>query len=545
MRTARAGHRPLRRARISFRRGLRWAEMQVPRLRRELSSWGGSLAFHGAILLFLLWVVLHSAPVAEEEPIDTAIQGQLTDDVTSAADANEAGDPFTKLDDDAISLPMDPDDLDPSILNVPELPESIRFSDEMASGAVLDLGTRQTNAPSVMEPTLGSSPAMLGAVSMTAPFSGRSPAAKAALLRKEGGTKESEAAVERGLDWIARHQAEDGHWSLDPTPFCGAVPCGPANAMVSDTAATGLALLPMLGAGHIHTQKGRYQGTIARGLAWLLAVQSAEGELHLGGEWNSQMYSHAIATMALCEAYGLSGDQKLRRPAQAGVDFICRAQNSLDGGWRYYPGQSGDTSVFGWQMMCLRSAFLSGLKVPGRSVTAARTYLRFASVDKRGTAYSYLPGRTASPVMTAEALLCRQYLGWSRDMPAMKAGAGMVFEDLMNSSENNIYYWYYATQMLHNMGGKAWPVWNDRVRDYLVMTQIKTPTCDHGSWEPGGDRPDRWGRSAGRHFVTCLSLLTLEVYYRYLPLYREKDSRPLEGERQPAPPAEKAAQGTN
>jgi hypothetical protein len=295
-----------------------------------------------------------------------------------------------------------------------------------------------------------------------------------------------------------------------------------------------MALLPILGAGHTHTKKGRYQATLTRGLNWLLAVQQPTGELFTGGESNGRMYSHAIGAMALCEAYGLSGDRRLLRPAQQAVDFIRAAQGTGDGGWRYQPGAPGDTSVFGWQMMCLRSASLAGIKIGLGTIRGVKNYLNLAAADPAGATYSYMPGHGPNLVMTAEALLCRQYLGAKRTAPFMLSGAGLVYEDLMSSDDVNIYYWYYATQLLHNMGGKNWSRWNTRVRDFLVDSQTRNKACDNGSWDPLSPQEDRWGRRAGRHYQTCLSVMTLEVYYRYLPVYRT-DPRSMDPSSDPGP----------
>ena len=282
----------------------------------------------------------------------------------------------------------------------------------------------------------------------------------------------------------------------------------------------GLALLPFLGAGHIHTQPGKYKDTVQKGLDWLLLHQQKSGELFLGGLFNAQMYSHAIASMALCEAYGLSQDPKLKQPAQLAINFIAQSQNKDDGGWRYSPGMAGDTSVLGWQMFALRSARLAGLDVPKNVVRGCSYFLDLVGTDKHMTRYAYIPGRNETITMTAEALLCRQYLGWLRDSPAMIKGAAGVWDDLRESNERNIYYWYYATQLLHNMQNKAWRQWNARVRDGLVAMQVLGDGCDRGSWSPFAPVPDRWGRAAGRLFQTSMSVLTLEVYYRFLPLYR-------------------------
>ena len=102
----------------------------------------------------------------------------------------------------------------------------------------------------------------------------------------------------------------------------------------------------------------------------------------------------------------------------------------------------------------------------------------------------------------------------------MNKGAAGVWDDLRGSDDRNIYYWYYATQLLHNMQNKAWKQWNVKVRDGLVAMQVTGDGCDRGSWSPVLPVPDRWGLRGGRLFQTSLSILTLEVYYRFLPLYR-------------------------
>jgi hypothetical protein len=369
------------------------------------------------------------------------------------------------------------------------------------------------------------------------------------MVRREGGTVQSEKAVEDGLDWMVRHQRPDGGWSLNFHAQCRGNGCPPQSAMESDTAATGLALLPLLGAGHIHTVKSRYQANVRQGIDWLIAHQQPTGELFIGGADTARLYSHAIASMALCEAYGLSGDPALRRPAQQALNFIVAAQNEADGGWRYFPGQAGDTSVFGWQMFALRSARLAGLTVPRNVMKGCKAYLDMAAVDARKTVYAYRPSRSPSPVMTAEALLARQYLGWPRDFPPLVKGAGRIAVDLEESKERNIYYWYYATQLLHHMKNQDWEKWNLRVREYLIGSQILADSSAKGSWDPFLPGPDRWGRSGGRLFMTSLSVLTLEVYYRYLPLYSDEvmerqggDPAPDPTATPPTPPSARAAE---
>ena len=142
--------------------------------------------------------------------------------------------------------------------------------------------------------------------------------------------------------------------------------------------------------------------------------------------------------------------------------------------------------------------------------------------------YSYMPDWPVSPTMTAEALVCRQLLGWPREHPSLIAGTSEIAMHLEASTQRNIYYWYYATQLLHNMHTKDWERWNARVREGLISMQSTSSACDHGSWDPNAPELDMWGVRGGRLYMTSLSLLTLEVYYRYLPLYRD-DGREMPG----------------
>ncbi len=320
-----------------------------------MPSWGTSVLIHGVALVVLATVVFIGG-VEREQPadFDTSIISLADDPLDTLTPAPRSGDPFTDARSDlAPSLSLRSSDRDLRQPNIsvatfgPKLAMPDRSSSDRNSGSSELSQSIRTHVEDI-----------------TAPFSGRTGAGKAQLIRREGGTPASERAVQEGLNWLARHQRGDGGWSLDVSAQCKLPGCPDDVHAVSDTAATGLALLAFLGAGHIHTEPSRYQDQVKRGIDWLISHQQKTGELFLGGAINSALYSHAIATMALCEAYGLSKDPRLKEPAQLGIDYIAQAQNKEDGGWRYSPGMPGDTSVFGWQMFALRSAKLGGLDVP-------------------------------------------------------------------------------------------------------------------------------------------------------------------------------------
>jgi hypothetical protein len=120
--------------------------------------------------------------------------------------------------------------------------------------------------------------------------------------------------------------------------------------------------------------------------------------------------------------------------------------------------------------------------------------------------------------MTSVGLLCRQYLGAKRDNPMMIAGTQYLMNNMPDVNRSNVYYWYYATQVLHNMNGYEWDQWNRKMRKLLVETQNRdSGSCANGSWDPA---KDQWGKSGGRIMMTSLAALTLEIYYRYLPLFK-------------------------
>jgi hypothetical protein len=169
----------------------------------------------------------------------------------------------------------------------------------------------------------------------------------------------------------------------------------------------------------------------------------------------------------------------------------------------------------GWQLMALQSARAARLEVPDFTLELAGQFLdRVQSAG--GSQYAYRVGEQATPTMTAEALLCRVYLGWGRDTGGLADGVEyLVNENPPSSQDWNIYYWYYATQVLHHYGGDPWRAWNTRMRDVLVFDQENYGT-HAGSWPPRG----AFGDAGGRLYVTALAVCTLEVYYRHLPIFR-------------------------
>ncbi|NLF69107.1 MAG: terpene cyclase/mutase family protein [Candidatus Anammoximicrobium sp.] len=340
-------------------------------------------------------------------------------------------------------------------------------------------------------------------------FEGRTPTARARLLGQRGGTPASEDAVARGLAWIAAHQRPNGSWWFDHRDGpCGGQ-CRDPGTVGSTTAATGLALLPFLGAGEIGAGS-QYEKVVDDGLYYLrsrILITALGGDLQEG-----TMYAQGIAAITLCEAYAMTGDESLRSAAQLAIDFICRAQHEA-GGWRYYPGQPGDTTVFGWQLMALKSARLAGLEVPSETFARAERFLDSVQNDD-GAVYGYQkPDK--SPTPTAVGLLSRMYLGWRRS--DSRLGRGVSYLEKLGPSRTDMYFNYYATQVLHHYESPGWDRWNTALRDRLVATQSRRGH-EHGSWY----FHDPHGKSGGRLYTTAICVMILEVYYRHMPLYGKR-----------------------
>jgi len=349
-------------------------------------------------------------------------------------------------------------------------------------------------------------------------FNGRGQATKSRLVAAGGGNDASEAAVARGLIWLSKQQKANGAWIFDG---------GSANDPI---AATGLGLLPFLAAGQTHkvSKDNKYNKTVDGGLKFLVNNQLPTGTF----KNCSGMYSHAIATVALCEALGMSGDRSfLQSPAQRAINYIVGAQGT-DGSWGYGANSNGDTSIVGWQIQALQSGKLcKELVVDKRAFTRASKFLDSVSSGSAKGMYGYTsPG--ARPSLTAVGLLSRYYAdGWGPNNPGMASGVEYLRKQWMPSEGRlDMYYYYYATQVMHFYEGPEWHKdWNPAMRDMLVKLQVpEGKGANSGSWDPDGGF---MGGSCGRLGCSIMSLLTLEVYYRHLPLYKRDNAGLKELER--------------
>ena len=353
----------------------------------------------------------------------------------------------------------------------------------------------------------------------------RTPEGRLEAGKRYGATEESEQAVEMALAYLAAHQRDNGSWSFDLNlaPCNGR--CRHTKAPNRDsktpvTGATGLALLAFLGAGYTHHQPSPYQETVRRGIYFLRSVAA---ETASGYDWQSgSMYGHGIALMALEEALcmtrdGNQYDSDLLDLVQQGANFSCIAQHP-NGSWGYVPGRPGDVTITGWQVLSLIGSRKGGAALHTNTLPDAKSFL-MSTCEGRNFWFGYNspPGE---PTTAAIGLTLMLFLGQSPYETPFERALDRIAE--MGPLPNNIYHNYYASLALHHSRHRTWNRWNQRLRDHLVNTQV-TEGHEKGSWH----FPDHWGDVGGRLYTTALSAMTLEVYYRFLPLYDAEDLFPL------------------
>lgn len=364
--------------------------------------------------------------------------------------------------------------------------------------------------------------------------------------RLYGLTPVTEKAVENGLRWLELQQHPMGYWDGNEKGFGGVISCEPAY--------TGLSLLALLGAGY-QGARGKYHETIRRATEFLAATQLYDGGFPIsGGGDDSWIFAYltGMGVWGVTEACGLSGDALYAEPAQWGVDYLIRVQTP-GSGWRYSARMvQSDTSCTSWVLMTTKMADLIGLEVAQKSWDGIDSWLERCAYDITGeeevpddlktdydhevgarryfkafTGYFELSGSEQSAAqqtsMTAVAMVCRFFMGWRRSHPFMIGSANYLMDYLprwMSGLEKGQaiawyhYFWYYGTLAMHQMGGRYWKAWNEKIRTMYPENQRTSPPHLAGSWDP-----DSALLNGGRLFSTAMSILALESYYRFSPLF--------------------------
>lgn len=344
--------------------------------------------------------------------------------------------------------------------------------------------------------------------------------------------QKSERGIGAGLAWLVRQQEKGGNWKLHE-----GYPDPGETTIRTDAGATALALLAFLGDGHTPSE-GTHAKAVAKGVAFLKSIQKTDGDYHDHQELGRQtaFYAHSQATIAMCEAYALTNDPSLKTSCERAVKFLLNSQHPKDGGWRYQPqtGESmGDLSVTGWALMALHTARIAKLNVPMDNFERAALFLESVS-EQGGSRYKYQPNdpsEKVSAAMTAEGLLCRQWLGWPKDHPPQNDALSFLLSDdnrpTWAPGRRNVYAWYYTANALHNVGGPNWEAWYQHTSQLILQNQIAGSGEVGGSWHP--NKPpgsnEEYASKAGRLYMTALCLLVLESPIRHAPIYDPKKTQ--------------------
>jgi hypothetical protein len=469
---------------------------------KQTPAWAVSMILHIVVLLAMALIV--SDPPKEEKPrLITSTPGEPTEEfeefveeqIEQPTDAQEVTDAVVMPESttvEEVQVVSDASDLDAA-------PLSVELSDFGA----------ETAASSDLLSTVG----VIGGKAAGGLGGRTNPKMRAQLVASGGGTPQSEAAVEAALKWFIEHQMPDGGWSfnLAACPSCQGQ-CAHGGTFNDRCGATAMALLPFLGRGYTHME-GPYKQQLLAGLTYLatLTVQG-QGKAYSG---SGNLYSQGIAGIVLSESYAMTQDKRLAIPAQLALNFIMAAQDPVGGGWRYGPKQPGDTSAVGWQLMALKSGHMAYLQVSPLTIKKAVEFLNSVQIDE-GSGYGYTgPGNGSAT--SAVGLLCRMYLGWKKDHPALQRGVERLAK---SGPTKDLYFDYYATQIMHHMEGEVWIAWNNKMRDMLVNAQSKKGH-ETGSWYEGVDA-GHGPHVGGRIYCTSLATMILEVYYRHLPIYGQQ-----------------------
>ncbi len=492
---------------------------------------------------------LDTAPSMEPQPIEFPRRGTGTDPQQFEPSAD------TPLEQPDISpelknVDITPQLLDEAVLSDEELseqfeselvvPDSQYSLAEQMSAATREVAPRSQAAPTAA--AIDAAELIAAAASsvrlgdgnlMPRPYQYRSGVSRRALAKLRGGSDETEDAVEAALKWLANNQKSDGRWDPLETSAgredkvyghnrqgCGAR---------ADMGITALATLAFLGAGHTHLE-GDYQANVQRALEFLVRHQAIDGDLSGGAKLFARMYCHSMSLLAISEAAAMTGDPRLQKPLRLGIGYSVQAQNKQDGGWRYQPGDRGDMSQFGWQVMAFHGAAHAGVAIEPATQSRMQGFLNSCrSGQHRGLA-SYRPGEGPSTTMTAEALVCNYFLDVPISGQAVDEALQRIISELPSNARTNLYYWYYATLAVNQSGGAAWPRWNSTMQNVL-LSQQESSGAEAGSWPPVG----LWAGYGGRVYSTALATLCLEVYYRYLPAKQGQSDPWSESARQDTP----------
>ncbi|MFN0055502.1 MAG: squalene--hopene cyclase [Planctomycetales bacterium] len=350
-------------------------------------------------------------------------------------------------------------------------------------------------------------------------------------LRAEGEwetTTDSEAALERGLQWLAANQGPQGNWGSD------------------DLGLVSLGALAFLSAGHTPGH-GKYGAAVDKALNYVVTNAKPSGLLNISNP-RRDMYNHGLAAFVLGQAYGMTNDRRLGVVLERALALISQTQCD-DGGWDYVARRQArghDLSLVVMQAKALRSAMDSGLAVSpavtALAIKSVRDHYRSKSgnrnvddpaVQAEPGQFTYDGNRT-SLAMAACGVVCLQEFGEYGDWRIAKnleviQGAVRHLDNLPRNGRvpHGAYAAYYIGQALYQVGGEPWKTSYPKLRNALVATQALAPgnPQQDGAWE---DAVHVSGQ-AGKLYGTAVGCFLLAIPNRYLPILQEGKIDSLKG----------------
>lgn len=389
-------------------------------------------------------------------------------------------------------------------------PEEIDFSQPMEQPQEVSTVTSDPQSEDLAELDIRTD--VMGPLVMKDLFAGRSAdgRAKAAGAYNPGAGGATEIAVMKALRWLKDHQQSEGYWGT------GEGNGGHREAM------TGIALLAFLAHGETPASK-EFGATVEKAIRWLKERQGPDGYF-LRMSDHPAAYANGIAVYALAEAYALTRIPELRGVVEKGVSKIIEGQQDT-GGFTYEYAKDGrrDTSLSGWQAQAMKASYISGVEVSSLKDAMEKAVSGFKmNYQSSSGKFMYAPqggnNSHVNFVCTGIGVLSLQLLGHPKD-PEVDGGIKALStvrvawdEKAADIGDWTLYGWYYITQAKFHRSDSEWATW--RGQYYKVMLEKQN---QDGSWTPfsGGEK------NHGRVYGTAFTALSLMVYYRYLPTYKQ------------------------
>lgn len=314
-------------------------------------------------------------------------------------------------------------------------------------------------------------------------------------------TEQAEQTIDKALGFLARSQSRDGSWRSGVQ--YGSYPCS----------MTSLAGMALLSSGSTPVE-GRYAANVRRAVDYVVGCSTATGLISRPGEEQRAMYGHGFGMLFLAQAYGMEQDvtrqKRIKEVLDKAVELTGRSQSDM-GGWLYTPDSGGDEgSVTITQVQGLRAARDAGIRVPKTIIDKAIDYIEKSADKDGGIRYTARGGGGARPPITAAAVAVLYNAG-EYDNPVAAKAIGFM-ERMMNGdpkralSGHQFYTMLYLSQAMYQAGDEKWNFYFPPIRDDLIRTQAAD-----GSWN---------GDGVGTTYGTAIGLITLQLPYRYVPIYQ-------------------------